>query len=270
MTLTGREPAYPPWPHSACLPEGLAGGCAPSDPRRSPPAAAARRTPYGRSPEAGFRKGVERRFQAAENPFADQLAAGLFGIAAQGRDAAVAGGSHAVPAPDALPGTDHVGRPPCGGADVLRGSGGAPRPEVFVKRKHIWLLGDPQILRARGRRPAAHPPGSHGACPGSMIAPLGAGAGSDRPSHAYAPSWKTVSRPRRGSPSRGIPGRRNPHDVTVRGPFRSVSTTAETAMSNGFQSRPKGEPAPASGASIATVRLVLDVVGPDRVRGVGG
>ena len=27
------EPAYPPWPHSVCLPEGLAGGCAPCDPR---------------------------------------------------------------------------------------------------------------------------------------------------------------------------------------------------------------------------------------------
>jgi len=26
------EPAYPPWPHCVCLPEGLAGGCAPSDP----------------------------------------------------------------------------------------------------------------------------------------------------------------------------------------------------------------------------------------------
>ena len=26
------EPAYPPWPHFVCLPEGLAGGCAPSDP----------------------------------------------------------------------------------------------------------------------------------------------------------------------------------------------------------------------------------------------
>ena len=27
------EPAYPPWPHFACPPEGLAGGRAPSDPR---------------------------------------------------------------------------------------------------------------------------------------------------------------------------------------------------------------------------------------------
>ena len=27
------KPAYPPWPHSVCLPEGLAGGCAPSDPQ---------------------------------------------------------------------------------------------------------------------------------------------------------------------------------------------------------------------------------------------
>ena len=28
------EPAYPPWPHSACPPEGLAGGRAPSDPHK--------------------------------------------------------------------------------------------------------------------------------------------------------------------------------------------------------------------------------------------
>jgi len=34
-------------------------------------------------------------------------------------------------------------------------------------------------------------------------------------------------------------------------------------MSNGFQSRPKREPASASGASAATVRLVLGVVGPN-------
>ena len=47
-------------------------------------------------PAVPSRKGVERRFQAAEDPFADQLAAGLFGIAAQGRDAVVAGGSRAV------------------------------------------------------------------------------------------------------------------------------------------------------------------------------
>ena len=32
-TANAGEPAYPPWPHSVCLPEGLAGGCAPSDPR---------------------------------------------------------------------------------------------------------------------------------------------------------------------------------------------------------------------------------------------
>ena len=32
-TGSGREPAYPPWPHSVCSPEGLAGGCAPSDPQ---------------------------------------------------------------------------------------------------------------------------------------------------------------------------------------------------------------------------------------------
>ena len=34
MSITAKagEPAYPPWPHSVCLPEGLAGGCAPCDP----------------------------------------------------------------------------------------------------------------------------------------------------------------------------------------------------------------------------------------------
>ena len=35
--VKGNEPAYPPWPHSVCLPEGLAGGCAPSDPGVSGP-----------------------------------------------------------------------------------------------------------------------------------------------------------------------------------------------------------------------------------------
>ena len=44
-------------------------------------------------------KGIERRFEAAEDPFADRLAAGLLGIAAQGRAAGVAGGSRARPAP---------------------------------------------------------------------------------------------------------------------------------------------------------------------------
>lgn len=32
-TAKAVKPAYPPWPHSVCLPEGLAGGCAPSDPQ---------------------------------------------------------------------------------------------------------------------------------------------------------------------------------------------------------------------------------------------
>lgn len=32
-TVTGPKPALPPWPHSACPPEGLAGGCAPFDPQ---------------------------------------------------------------------------------------------------------------------------------------------------------------------------------------------------------------------------------------------
>ena len=34
---------------------------------------------------------------------------------------------------------------PLWGADALRGSGGAPRPEVFVTRKHIWLHRNPAI-----------------------------------------------------------------------------------------------------------------------------
>ena len=42
-----------------------------------------------------------------------------------------------------------------------------------------------------------------------------------------------------------------------------MSTTAEPAMFNGFQSRPKGKPACASGASAAIVQLVLDVDGPN-------
>ena len=37
------------------------------------------------------RKGVERRSEAAADPFADRLAVGLFGIADQGRDAVVPG-----------------------------------------------------------------------------------------------------------------------------------------------------------------------------------
>ena len=44
---------------------------------------------------------------------------------------------------------------------------------------------------------------------------------------------------------------------------RAVSTTAETAMSDGFQSRPEGEPASASGTFVASVQPVLDVVGPE-------
>ena len=41
-------------------------------------------------------------------------------------------------------------------------------------------------------------------------------------------------------------------------------------MSDGFQNRPEGEPASASGASVATVQLVLDVVGPEAQRLVRG
>jgi len=35
--IMGNKPAYPPWPHSVCLPEGLAGGRAPSNPCVSGP-----------------------------------------------------------------------------------------------------------------------------------------------------------------------------------------------------------------------------------------
>lgn len=42
-----------------------------------------------------------------------------------------------------------------------------------------------------------------------------------------------------------------------------MSTTAETAMSNGFQSRPEVEPVSVGGASVVTAQLVLDSVGPE-------
>ena len=45
-----------------------------------------------------------------------------------------------------------------------------------------------------------------------------------------------------------------------------MSTTVETVMSNGFQSRPEAEPASASGASSASVQLALDVVGAEVLR----
>ena len=77
----------------------------------------------------------QRRFEAAEDLFADRLAAGLFGIAAQGRDAGITGGSRARPAP----GPTFRGRAMSGGLPAargmsFRGSGGIPRPEVNVKR----------------------------------------------------------------------------------------------------------------------------------------
>ena len=46
----------------------------------SPMLPAAAGSPPASSPS---RKGVERRFDSADDPFADRLAAGLFGIAAQ-------------------------------------------------------------------------------------------------------------------------------------------------------------------------------------------
>jgi len=52
--------AYPPWPHSVCLPEGLAGGCAPSDPGVSGPPRERRaaRCSNPRTPSRGPRPSV--------------------------------------------------------------------------------------------------------------------------------------------------------------------------------------------------------------------
>ena len=61
----------------------------------------------------------------------------------------------------------------------LRGSGGIPRPEVFVKRQHIWLPGNPQTagqLAATGRSP---PEAASAAAWAAMIAPSARGAGRD-------------------------------------------------------------------------------------------
>ena len=142
------------------------------------------------------RKGVEHRFEAAEDPFADRLAARLFGIAAQGRDAVVAGRQPRRPAPDALPGADHAGRPPWAARMSCGGPGDTPRPEVFVTRKHIWLLGDPQTAgqRAATSRP---PPGQPRRLPREPCSRPSARERvevlRDRPNHAYAPAGKTVS-----------------------------------------------------------------------------
>ena len=114
------------------------GGMEPDSP--IPPAAA------GSLPSSSpSRKGVERRFEAADRLLADRLAAGLFGIAAQGLDAV---GRRPVAAPS---GSGRVsGDGPCRAAALrglgmsFRGSGGIPRPEAFVKRKHNWLLHKPQ------------------------------------------------------------------------------------------------------------------------------
>ena len=53
--------------------------------------------PFGSLPHQQSLAGrpVQRRFEAAEDPLADRLAAGSSGIADQGRDAVGAGGSHA-------------------------------------------------------------------------------------------------------------------------------------------------------------------------------
>jgi len=86
------------------------------------------------------RKGVERRFEAAEDVLADHLAAGLSGIAGQDRDAPVPARRLAFPHGPAfglgLPGTDHDGRPSIGWRAECRSGvrGMLPRPEVNVQR----------------------------------------------------------------------------------------------------------------------------------------
>ena len=58
-----------------------------------------------------------------------------------------------APALRALFGASHrTGTSPCRltwRADAVRGSGGIPRPEVFVQRKHIWLLRNPAFAGPR-------------------------------------------------------------------------------------------------------------------------
>ena len=67
-----------------------------------------------------------------------------------------------------------------------------------MKRKHIWLLRDPQKNAGQRAATSRPPPGAAtGACPGSHDRALGAGAVEvlrDRRNHAYAPARKTVSR----------------------------------------------------------------------------
>ena len=53
--------------------------------------------------------------------------------------------AHADPAAPAACGDGPAGRPACGAQKCRSGGPGAsPRPEVFVKRKHIWLLNKPE------------------------------------------------------------------------------------------------------------------------------
>ena len=108
------------------------------------------------------------------------------------------------PAPDAVPGTDHVGRPPWVARSVCGGPGDVPRPDVFVKRKHIWLPGNPQTAGQRaaiGRSPLR---GGDGGCPGSHDRALGAGAdGRDQRVVGIAMTYS------QGTVSGGVNNRRN-------------------------------------------------------------
>ena len=110
-------PNGPPWPWRERPPAqrawcGIAASVF-SHPRRLPSRGRSRtRDPSG--------KGVKRRFEAAEDPFADRLAAGLIGIAAHGRDAGVAGGSRARPAPGPTSGDEPCRAAYVGGARTCR------------------------------------------------------------------------------------------------------------------------------------------------------
>ena len=116
--------------------------------------------PSGRSQTSNpSRKGVERRLQAAEDPFADWLAAGLFGIAAQGRDAVVAGGSHAVRLRTRFRRTGPCRTACLWRAECRSGVRGCPPARGFRNTKTHLAPRRPANCGPVERRPAAHLPG---------------------------------------------------------------------------------------------------------------
>ena len=94
------------------------------------------------------RKGVERRFEALEDPLPDHLAVGLSGIAGQDPDAPVPARRLAFPHGPAfglgLPGTDHDGRP---------STGWRPECRSGVRGMLPWLLGSPAKSGAATKPP---------------------------------------------------------------------------------------------------------------------